>query len=158
MIVAGATPARTLTAAPPAFFRSALPPMTASRTAVLHWLLRLATAGAFIGHGAYGAIMEKPGWYPFFDQLGIGREVVQAHALMLWVGGFEMLLGAVALLAPIRALLLALFVWKTATEFVWYPQAGLPAWEFVERWSNYTVPLALILVRGWPRTLRGWFE
>jgi hypothetical protein len=34
------------------------------------------------------------------------------------------------------------------------PHTGQPAWEFVERWANYTAPLALLAVRGWPRTLR----
>lgn len=125
---------------------------------VLHWILRLATAGAFIGHGAYGAIMEKPGWYPFLGELGISRATVDARSLMLWFGGFEMLLGALALLVPIRALLLFMFAWKIGTEFVWYPLAGKPAWEFVERWSNYTAPLALIYVRGWPRAWREWLR
>jgi hypothetical protein len=41
---------------------------------------------------------------------------------------------------------------------VWYPLTGLPAWEFVERWSNYTAPLALLVVRGWPRSGRDWLR
>jgi hypothetical protein len=127
------------------------------RRTLVHWLLRLATAGAFIGHGAYGAVMAKPGWYPFLAQLGLDRAAVDAHALLLWSGGFEMLLGLLALIWPIRALLLFMFVWKIGSELVWYPVTGLPAWEFVERWSNYTAPLALLVVRGWPRTLRDWF-
>ena len=125
---------------------------------VLEWLLRLATAGAFIGHGAYGAFMEKPGGYPFFAEFGISRATVDAQSLMIWVGGFEMLLGAVALVLPIRALLLFMVAWKIGTEFIWYPLADKPAWEFVERWSNYVAPLALIIVRGWSRSLREWFR
>ena len=69
-----------------------------------------------------------------------------------------MALGLIALVAPIRAFLLLLFAWKMATEFIWYPLADKPAWEFVERWSNYVAPLALIYARGWPRTLRQWFS
>ena len=57
-----------------------------------------------------------------------------------------------------RALLLFMFVWKLGSEFVWYPVVGLPAWEFVERWSNYTAPLALLVVRGWPRSGRDWLR
>jgi hypothetical protein len=124
----------------------------------VHWLLRLATAGAFLGHGAYGAAMAKPGWYPFLAALGADRAAVDAHALVLWAGGFEMLLGLLALMWPVRALLLFLCVWKAGSEFVWYPLVGLPAWEFVERWSNYTAPLALLLVRGWPTTWRDWLR
>jgi hypothetical protein len=128
----------------------------ARRRSLVHWLLRLATAGAFIGHGAYGAVMAKPAWYPFLAQLGVDRAAVNANALLLWSGGFEMLLGLLALIWPFRALLLFMFVWKLGSELVWYPVTGLPAWEFVERWSNYTAPLALLLVRGWPRTPREW--
>lgn len=137
---------------------TSLPPLTRGRVTVLEWLLRLATAGAFIGHGAYGAINEKPGWYGFFDALGIGRATVDAHALMIVLGVAEMALGALALIAPVRALLLGLFAWKMAVEFAWYPLAHQPAWEFVERWSNYTAPLALLIVRGWPRAWREWLR
>jgi hypothetical protein len=128
------------------------------RRKLVHWLLRLATAGALIGHGAYGAVMAKPGWYPFLAQLGLDRATVDAHALLLWSGGFEMLLGLLVLVWPVRALLLVMFVWKMGSEFVWYPLVGLPAWEFVERWANYTAPLALLLVRGWPTTWREWLR
>ena len=140
------------------YLRTRLPPFTHERLTVLDWLLRLATAGAFIGHGAYGAIMEKPGWYPFFGELGINRATVDAQSLMIWVGGFEMLLGVLALVLPVRALLLFMVAWKLGTEFLWYPLADKPAWEFVERWSNYVAPLALLLVRGWPRSARAWFR
>ena len=128
------------------------------RRGLVHWLLRLATAGAFIGHGAYGAVMAKAGWYPFLAQLGFDRAAADAHALLLWAGGYELLLGVLALVWPARALLLFMFVWKLASEFVWYPVVGLPAWEFVERWANYTAPLALLLVRGWPRWGRDWLR
>lgn len=140
------------------FLRTTLPPFTRRRLTTLEWILRFATAGAFIGHGAYGVFMRKAGWYPFLAQFGFGRDAVDAQALIVWVGGFEMLLGLLALIAPFRALLLFMFVWKMATEFIWYPIVGLPAWEFVERWSNYVAPLALLLARGWPRTFRDWFR
>ena len=128
------------------------------RRGLVHWLLRLATAGAFIGHGAYGALMAKPGWYPVLAALGVNRAAADARGLVLWSGGFEVLLGLLALVWPARALLLFLCAWKLASEFVWYPLAGLPAWEFVERWANYTAPLALLVVRGWPKTGRDWLR
>jgi len=142
----------------PSILRTALPPLTGSRILALEWLLRLATAGTFIGHGAYGAFMRKPGWYGFFDALGVSPATVDSHHLMRWVGGVEMVLGVLALVALVPALLLVMVVWKLGTEFVWYPLHGLPAWEFVERWGNYTAPLALLLLRGWPTSLAGWFR
>ena len=162
MSVAAGTPATTPDHAPPDLLRRALrtslPPFNRERVTALEWILRLATAGAFIGHGAYGAFMEKPGWYGFLSELGYSRAAVNANHLMQWFGGFEMLLGLLALIFPIRVLLLVMVGWKLGTEFIWYPVHGLPAWEFVERWANYTAPLALLLVRGWPPTLRGWFR
>jgi hypothetical protein len=146
-------------AGPPAWLVGADPTLVRPpRRGLVHWLLRLATAGAFIGHGAYGALMAKPGWYPFLAQLGLDRAAADAHALLLWSGGFELLLGLLALVWPARALLLFMCAWKLGSEFVWYPLVGLPAWEFIERWANYTAPLALLLVRGWPTTWRDWLR
>ncbi len=85
------------------FLRTATPPLAPARRAGLHWLLRLATAGGLIGHGAYGAVMAKPGWYPFLAQLGLDR-AADAASLVWWSGGFEMLLGVLALMLPVRAL------------------------------------------------------
>jgi hypothetical protein len=140
------------------FLHTTLPAVTRARVTVLDWLLRLATAGAFIGHGAYAAVMAKAGWYGLFDELGVAQTSVDAQHLLRWVGGVEMALGLLALVFPIRVLLLVMVGWKLGMEFTWYPLHELPAFEFVERWANYTAPLALLLVRGWPRTLRDWFR
>jgi hypothetical protein len=72
-------------------------PLAHGAVAVLPWLLRLATAGACIGHGAYGAVMAKPGWYPFLAQLGLVQAAVDDPALLRLVGGSEMLMGVLAL-------------------------------------------------------------
>jgi hypothetical protein len=140
------------------FLQTTLPPLTRHRASVLDWILRLATAGAYIGHGAYGAFMQKPGWYGLLDELGYSRASVDANNLHIIFGSFEMALGVLALVLPIPALLLFMVIWKIGSEFLWYPGHGLPAWEWVERWSNYTAPLALIIVRGWPRTFADWFR
>ena len=140
------------------FLRTTLPALTRERTTVLEWVLRLATAGAFIGHGAYGAFVQKPGWYGFFGELGVSPAGVDARHLTIWVGGAELALGVLALVYPLPALLLVMVVWKLGAEFIWYPLHGLPAFELVERWGNVTAPLALLLVRGWPATLRAWFR
>jgi hypothetical protein len=125
--------------------------MTRTRRIVLEWLLRVATAGAFIGHGAYGAVLQKAGWYPFLAQFGIDEAVARAYALPVWLGGLEIALGLWALIRPTGVLLAGLVAMKILTEFVWYPMVGHPVWEFVERWANYAAPLALLIVRTWPR-------
>jgi hypothetical protein len=111
----------------------------------LEWLLRLAVAGAFVGHGAYGAIMTKSSWVGYFTALGIPESVVTANGLMTLVGVAEIVLGLLALALPIPVLLVLMAGWKIFSELL-RPIAGESAWEFIERASNMLAPLALLIV------------
>ena len=120
-------------------------------------LLRLAVAGAFVGHGAYGAVMGKAAWFGYFAVLGVPAAVVRADALLPLVGGLEIALGVLALARPAPAFLVFLCAWKVVTELL-RPAAGEPLWEFVERGSSMVAPLALLHLRGWPGSLAGWWR
>jgi hypothetical protein len=111
----------------------------------LEWLLRLATAATLIGHGGFGAAMAKSEWLGYAAAAGLAGSPELTRA----VGLFEIALGLLVLARPAPALLLFVVVWKLGTELL-RPLAGEPWWEFVERWSNYTAPLALLWLRGWP--------
>jgi hypothetical protein len=111
----------------------------------LDWLLRVAVAGAFVGHGAYGAVVAKSSWFSYFGVLGVPESVVTANGLMTIVGGAEIAAGALSLVLPIPALLLAMAGWKIFSELL-RPVAGELAWEVVERGSNIVAPLALLVV------------
>src|SRR5216684_708312 len=111
----------------------------------LEWLLRLSVAGAFVGHGAYGAVLAKSSWFSYFAALGIPESVVTAHGLMTLVGVAEIAAGVIALVLPIPALIMVMAGWKIFSELL-RPIAGEPAWEFVERASNLVAPLALLVV------------
>src|SRR5919199_4053559 len=89
----------------------------------LDWLLRLAVAGALVGHGAYGAVLAKASWYGYFAVLGLSEPIVEATGLLRVVGGAEMALGLVVLVFPVPALLLLLAAWKIFTELL-RPAAG----------------------------------
>jgi hypothetical protein len=115
----------------------------------LESLLRVAVAGAFIGHGAYGAVLAKASWLSYFAVLGISEATVIASGLMVIVGVGEIGLGLLALAVPAPALLLFMAAWKVFTELL-RPLAGENAWEFVERASNMVAPLALFVVRSNP--------
>ena len=117
------------------------------------WLLRLATASALIGHGGFGWAMAKPEWLGYAAAAGIAPSVELTAA----VGLFEIALGLLVLARPAPALLLFVVAWKLATELL-RPLAGEPWWEVVERWSNYTAPLVLFYVRGWPDSLKEWLR
>ena len=123
----------------------------------LECLLRTATAGALVGHGGFGWAMAKRDWVGYFGAVGVGSATVHDASLLAAVGLFETALGLLVLARPAPALLLFVVAWRLGTELL-RPLAGEPLWEFVERWSNYTAPLALLWVRGWPTTLREWLR
>jgi hypothetical protein len=119
----------------------------------LDWLLRLAVAGALVGHGAYGAVLARASWYGYFAVLGFSEPMVESAGLLRIVGGVEIALGVIALVFPVPALLLFLAAWKIFTELL-RPAAGEPFWEFVERASNMLAPLVLLYIPGWPASPR----
>jgi hypothetical protein len=125
--------------------------------APVDWLLRLAVAGAMVGHGAYGAVLAKTSWFGYFAVLGFSESTVASHGLLSIVGGAEIALGLVVLAFPVPALLLFLGAWKIFTELL-RPAAGEPFWEFVERASSMLAPLVLLYIRGWPISLARWLE
>jgi hypothetical protein len=106
------------------------------------WLLRIATAAALIGHGGFGWAMAKPQWIGYAAAAGLAP----TPGLLAAIGLFECALGLAVLVRPAPAVLLFVVAWKIGTELL-RPLAGEPVWEFVERWSNYTAPLALLYVR-----------
>jgi hypothetical protein len=111
----------------------------------LEWLMRLAVGGAFVGHGAYGAVLVKSSWFSYFAALGMPESVVSANGLMALVGVAEIAAGVMTLVLPIPALLVLMAVWKIFSELL-RPLAGEPIWEFVERASNMVAPLALLVI------------
>ena len=112
---------------------------------MLHWLLRLACAAEFVGHGAFG-IITKAAWVPYFGVVGIPPEL--AWKLMPIIGSLDITLGLLTLVRPMRGVLLYMAFWGLATATI-RPLAGEPIWEFVERVPNWAVPLAFFgLVSG----------
>src|SRR5207253_5564392 len=84
---------------------------TRTRTAV-DWLLRVAVAGALVGHGAYGAILAKVSWFSYFAVLGLSPTTVESRGLFSIVGGAEIALGLIVLAFPVPALLVFIAAWK----------------------------------------------
>src|SRR5215831_8169658 len=120
----------------------------------LHWLLRLGVIGCFLGHGVYG-VLTKEAWVPYFGVVGIDR--AWAYWLMPWIGMLDIGLGLTMAIVPLPIGLLHLTVWGLWTAAL-RPLAGEAVWECVERAGNYGVPLAILVLVGVPRGLRGWFR
>lgn len=144
------------------------PAMPASETAAgsgslvrtLHWILRLGMAGCFIGHGAYGILtlppfnLVKQAWVNYFAVVGIDRAT--AVSLMPLVGAFDVALGILTLIVPIRAAMAWLAFWGVWTALL-RPLSGENPYEFIERAGNYGVPFALLYLSGSGTGFRSWF-
>mgnify|MGYP001572780664 CR=1 FL=1 len=121
----------------------------------IEWILRLAVAGEFIGHGVF-ALQSKKTWIDWIHQLA-GVEIGVATILLTLVGLMDLLVALIVLVRPVRIALLWAAFWGFWTALV-RPLVGEPIWDFIERWANWGAPLALLLLIGWPKNWKGWFS
>jgi len=119
-----------------------------------YWTLRVAAAACFIGHGAFG-IITKVAWVPYFGVVGIPEN--WAYRLMPVIGSVDIAAGIAVLLSPRPFVLLYMAVWATWTALL-RPLAGESVFETIERAGNYGVPLALLLLFGWPHDAKRWLR
>ncbi len=122
---------------------------------LIEWILRVSVAGEFIGHGVF-ALQGKESWIGWFAKFGIS-DVELATQLLFLVGLMDIALALIILIRPIRAALLWMTLWGFWTALI-RPLVGEPIWDFIERWANWGAPLALLLLVGWPKTLKEWFK
>ena len=73
------------------------------------------------------------------------------------VGVMDIILAILVLLKPVRLALLYMAFWGLWTALL-RPIVGEPIWDFVERWANWGAPLALLLLIGWPKSVKEWFR
>ena len=121
----------------------------------IEWVLRIAVAGEFIGHGVF-ALQGKKQWIDWFSIFGISDAGTAAQLLFL-VGLVDVTLALLILIKPVRIALLWMAFWGFWTALV-RPLVGEPIWDFVERWANWGAPLALLLLIGFPKTFKEWFR
>ena len=126
---------------------------TLSKAEWVEWILRVAVAGEFAGHGVF-ALSGKPAWIDWIRQL-TGIEIGTAATLLTLIGLIDLLVALVVLVRPIRAVILWAAFWGFWTALV-RPIVGEPIWDFIERWANWGAPLALLLLLGWPKNWKEW--
>lgn len=119
------------------------------------WVLRIAVAGEFLGHGVF-ALQGKKDWVGWFSQFGVSDPAV-ATKLLLLVGLMDIAFALLILIRPVRIALLWMTFWGFWTALL-RPLVGMPVWDFVERSANWGAPLALLLLVGWPKSVREWFK
>jgi len=118
------------------------------------WVLRIAVAGEFLGHSVF-ALQGKAQWVNWISQL-TGASPESSLQLLFLIGLLDILVALIVLLKPIRIVLLWAALWGAWTALV-RPLVGEPIWDFVERSANWGAPLALLLLRGWPKG-KDWFR
>jgi hypothetical protein len=119
------------------------PKLNDDQISVLHFTCRLTLGLLLIGHGGFGAFVEKPMIVNHFASIGLPADV----AFINVVGWFEIILGVVVFLLPILPIVWVVLVWKVFTEFLYITEGGfLNVFEFIERWGDYGVPVALIMI------------
>lgn len=124
---------------------------------IIAWVLRIAVAGEFLGHGAF-ALQGKAQWIGWIQEL-LRVDAATAGTLLLLIGVADIAVAAGVLLwrgLP-RAVLVWAAIWGFWTALV-RPIVGEPIWDFVERWANWGAPLALLLLRGWPKKGSEWLR
>lgn len=119
------------------------------------WVLRIAVAGEFIGHGVF-ALQQKQGWIKYFEAVGISPDA--ALTIMPLIGAMDILLAILVLIKPIRIAVLWMAFWGLWTALLRWPVGPDPVWDFVERWANWGAPLALFFLLGLPRNFKEWFK
>jgi hypothetical protein len=119
----------------------------------VQYTLRIAVAMCFIGHGAFG-IITKPAWCNYFAVFGMGPDL--SYQIMPVVGCFDILLGVVMLIYPVRAIPAWLVVWGVFTALL-RPLSGEPLAEFIERAGNFGAPLAFLFLAGRAKNTKEWF-
>ena len=122
---------------------------------LIQWILRVAVAGEFIGHGLL-AIGNKADWIGWIQRFGIADPVL-AKQLLFAIGVIDVVAAFVMLVKPFPAILLGATFWAFWTALV-RPLVGVGWLDFVERSANWGAPLALLFVIGWPKALKEWLK
>lgn len=119
------------------------------------WILRVAVAGEFLGHGAI-ALGGNATWVKWIIQF-TGAMPETAATLLTIIGAMDIVVGIFVFIRPIRAVLLWATFWGFWTALV-RPLVGESIWQFVERFPNWGAPLALLLLHGWPKKRGEWLK
>ncbi len=124
-------------------------------TRAAEWVLRIAVAGEFLGHGVF-ALQGNPKWFKYFNALSI-KESDTIIQLLFLIGLLDIAIAIIVLFKPVRIALLWAVFWGFWTALL-RPIGGDPIWDFVERSANWGAPLALLMLRGFPQQMKEWLK
>ena len=103
-----------------------------------------------IGHGGFGAFQQKNMLITHFYSAGMSFDIIDPYTFITYFGWFEILLGISIMISLSRVLIIFILIWKVLTELL-YIVNGPVFWgilEFIERWGDYGLVLALFYLVG----------
>jgi hypothetical protein len=111
-------------------------------TVSLSFVIRFGIFLTFIGHGSF-AFEGKKEWIPFLTTVGF--EDSTALKVMPYIGVMDFLIAISMLILPLRIFVIWAFVWAFSTALI-RPISGMNIMEFVERGSNWILPIVLLYI------------
>ena len=90
---------------------------------LVNWVLRVAVAGEFVGHGVF-ALQGKKDWVGWFGKFGVS-DPDTATQLLFIVGLIDITLAVLILIKPVRLALLWMTFWGFWTA-LFRPIVGMP--------------------------------
>ena len=127
---------------------------TKNQDKLIEWVLRIALFGEFLGHCIF-ALQANQRFVEILTAM-TGLQGEAAVQIVRIIGGIDIIVAVLALVFPFRLMLLWAAFLGFATALA-RPIAGDPIWDFIGRWENWGVPLALLFLRGIPKKAKEWW-
>jgi len=115
---------------------------------------RIGVFGTFLGHGI-AALFVNIKWIPLLTCYGIS--INNAKELMPFIGMLDIVVAFIVLFYPLRIVLIWAVFWAFLTA-ISRPISGGEWIEFVERSSNWCLPLIVLHMQGFPKNIPSLFK
>jgi hypothetical protein len=108
----------------------------------LELIARIGIFGTFVGHGII-AIAVNPSWIALMTSVGF--TITQSKFIMPIIGIADCLIGISILLFPNKKVVCWTIFWTLIVASM-RPISGLSILEFIERSSNFCLPIVLLMI------------
>lgn len=108
---------------------------------LIEYLLRLAVFLTFFGHG-FVAVQGNLHWVGYLEFVGFSFDL--SKNILTYIGVLDIFIALIVLLKPNKYIVLWAGFWAFLAALI-RPISGESIWAFVERGSNWIVPLVLYI-------------
>jgi hypothetical protein len=119
---------------------------------ILEKCIRIGVFGTFLGHGIVALGINQK-WIPLITCFGFSES--QAVTLLPYIGIADIIVAILVLFYPIRIVVVWAILWAFMTALS-RPISGDSIVEFIERSSNWCLPLVLLITLGIPQKAKSW--